>query len=110
MGYMVAPWRRTRRAGRSAREPPRNPRGLGASFRYHFLGLGRVVPYVELFGAAGTTDLKVLEINSDFTFLVHGGAGLSVFVTDRVALYAPYEHQSGHWARLVEKVSRVPAA
>ena len=36
--------------------------GLGATFRYHFLSLGRFVPYVELAAAAGGTDLKVREI------------------------------------------------
>jgi opacity protein-like surface antigen len=67
--------------------------GLGAVVRYHFLSLGRVVPYVELMGAAGGTDLKTREIDSTFTFLLHAGAGLEVFVTDRVALYGGYRLQ-----------------
>jgi opacity protein-like surface antigen len=67
--------------------------GLGAVFRYHFLSLGRVVPYVEIMGAAGATDLEIREIRSDFTFLLHAGAGVSVFVTDRAALYAGYRFQ-----------------
>ena len=67
--------------------------GLGLSLRYHFLGLGRFVPYVEAFGSAGGTDLEIREINSTFTFLVHGGVGASVFVTDHVALFAGYRLQ-----------------
>lgn len=67
--------------------------GLGATFRYHFLSLGRLVPYVELAGAAGGTDLKVTEIRSDFAFMLWGGAGLSYFVTDRAAVYGGYRYQ-----------------
>ncbi len=62
--------------------------GLGLAVRYHFLSLGRFVPYAELFGAAGGTDLKVTEIRSTFTFLVFGGLGAEVMLTDRSALYA----------------------
>jgi hypothetical protein len=70
--------------------------GLGAMARYHFLALGRVVPYLELFGSAGGSDLEANEIASDFAFLVFGGAGTSVFVMDRLAVYAGYrfEHVS----------------
>jgi Lipid A 3-O-deacylase (PagL) len=64
--------------------------GLGAVFRYHFLALGRIVPYVELAGAAGGTDLRVPEIDSHFAFLVWGGVGASVFLTDATAVYAGY--------------------
>jgi len=67
--------------------------GLGATVRYHFLALGRVVPYLEVAGFAGGTDLKVAEIRSDFTFLLFGGAGVSVFVTDRTAVYGGYRYQ-----------------
>lgn len=67
--------------------------GLGASFRYHFLSLGRVVPYVEVFGAAGGTDLQIREIDSTFTFLLFGGVGASIFVTDHAAIYAGYRLQ-----------------
>ena len=67
--------------------------GLAAVGRYHFLSLGRVVPYAELFGAAGGTNLRVPEIDSDFTFLLQGGVGLSVFVTDRLAIYGGYRFQ-----------------
>ncbi len=64
--------------------------GLGATARYHFLSLGRFVPYAEAAAFAGGTDLKIREIDSDFTFLLWFGAGASVFVTDRTAIYAGY--------------------
>jgi opacity protein-like surface antigen len=64
--------------------------GLGVTGRYHFLSLGRFVPYVEAAAFAGGTDLKVPEIDSSFTFVLWAGAGASVFVTDRTAIYAGY--------------------
>jgi Lipid A 3-O-deacylase (PagL) len=67
--------------------------GLGLTFRYHFLGLGRLVPYAELAGFAGGTNLKIAEIRSDFTFLLWGGLGLEYFVADRTALYAGYRYE-----------------
>jgi len=67
--------------------------GLAAVLRYHFLGLGRVVPYIEVFGAAGGTDLRSAEVDSDFTFLVQGGVGLSIFLTDSTAIYGGYRLQ-----------------
>lgn len=67
--------------------------GLGLTFRYHFLGAGRLVPFVDLAAFAGGTDLEIKEIRSDFTFLLWGGAGLSYFVTDRAALYGGYRFQ-----------------
>jgi len=73
--------------------------GLAAVGRYHFLGLGRVVPFIEVAGAAGGTDLKIPEIDSSFTFLLFGGVGASVFITDRAAVYAGYRYQhvsNGH--------------
>src|SRR6266403_50475 len=45
---------------------------------------------IELFAAAGGTNLKVMEINSSFAFWLAGGLGASYFVTDNVALYAGY--------------------
>jgi hypothetical protein len=40
--------------------------------------------------------LKVLEIDSTFSFLLWAGLGVSVFVTDSTAVYAGYrfEHNS----------------
>lgn len=67
--------------------------GLGLTGRYHFLSLGRFVPYVEAAAFAGGTDLKILEIASDFAFLLWAGAGVSYFVTDRTALYGGYRYQ-----------------
>lgn len=67
--------------------------GLAAVARYHFLGLGRVVLYAELAAAAGGTDLRVREIASDFSVLLWGGPGASVFVTDSTALYAGYRYE-----------------
>jgi len=67
--------------------------GLAAVLRYHLLALGRVVPYAELGGGAGGTDLNLPEIRSSFAFLIFGGAGASVFITDRAAAYAGYRWQ-----------------
>jgi lipid A 3-O-deacylase len=67
--------------------------GLGLTGRYHFLSLGRFVPYVEAAAFAGGTDLRIREIASDFTFLVWAGAGMAFFVTDRTALYGGYRFQ-----------------
>jgi lipid A 3-O-deacylase PagL len=70
--------------------------GLTLVFRYHLLSLGRLVPYAEVAGGAGATDLTVKEIASDFSFVVWAGVGASLFVTDNSAIYAGYrlEHNS----------------
>jgi hypothetical protein len=67
--------------------------GLGVTVRYHFLSLGRFVPYVEAAATAGGTNLKVFEIDSDFTFVVWGGLGAAYFVTDRTAVYGGYRYE-----------------
>jgi opacity protein-like surface antigen len=67
--------------------------GLAAVVRYHFLALGRFVPYVEIAGSAGGTDLEIPEIKSAFAFLLFGGLGASVFVSDKTALYLGYRFQ-----------------
>jgi lipid A 3-O-deacylase len=67
--------------------------GLMAVFRYHFLSLGRFVPYVEVAGGPGETDLKVREIDSNISFVLWGGLGASVFLTDATALYAGYRYE-----------------
>lgn len=64
--------------------------GLSALARYHFLSLGRFVPYAELAAGAGGTNLETREIRSDFAFLLFGGVGASYFITDQTALYAGY--------------------
>jgi len=70
--------------------------GVLLVLRYHFVSLGRFVPYVELAAGPGATDLNVREITSNFSFLVWGGVGASVFLTDTTAVYAGwrYEHNS----------------
>jgi len=67
--------------------------GLSAVVRYHFLALGRFVPYVEIAGSAGGTDLEIPEINSAFAFLVFGGVGASFFLSEKTALYLGYRIQ-----------------
>jgi hypothetical protein len=67
--------------------------GLMLVARYHFLALGRFVPYVEVAGGPGGTDLNVSEIRSDFSFVVWGGAGASLFLTDRTAVYVGYRYE-----------------
>lgn len=64
--------------------------GLSAVGRYHFLSLGRFVPYAELGAGAGGTNLRSIEIDSSFAFLLFGGVGAQVFVTDATALYGGY--------------------
>ncbi len=73
--------------------------GVKLALRYHLIGLGRLVPYIEGTAGAGGTDLEVPEINSAFTFVLEAGAGLSYFVTDTMALNAGYRFQhisNGH--------------
>jgi lipid A 3-O-deacylase len=73
--------------------------GLKLTGRYHFIGLGRFVPYLEATAGAGGTSLRVPEIDSTFTFVLEAGAGLSYFVTDSLALNAGYRFQhisNGH--------------
>jgi len=73
--------------------------GLKITARYHLLSLGRFVPYLEGTAGAGGTSLRVPEINSTFTFVLEAGAGLSFFVTDRLAVNAGYRFQhisNGH--------------
>ncbi|MBM4441975.1 MAG: acyloxyacyl hydrolase [Candidatus Rokubacteria bacterium] len=64
--------------------------GLMAQARWHFLSLGRLVPYFEGGAAAGGTNLRAIEIDSTFAFLLNFGAGASFFITDRTAVYAGY--------------------
>jgi len=73
--------------------------GLKIALRYHFIGLGRLVPYIEGTAGAAGTSLKVPEIRSSFTFVLEGGAGIAYFVTDTVAVNVGYRFQhisNGH--------------
>ena len=73
--------------------------GLKLAMRYHLIGFGRLVPYLEVNGGAGGTNLRVKEIDSMFTFVLEAGAGLSYFITDTVALNLGYRFQhisNGH--------------
>jgi hypothetical protein len=77
--------------------------GLSAQGRWHFLSLGRFVPYIELGAGAGGTDLRAIEIDSSFAFLLSAGLGASFFITDQAAIYAGYRliHVSnGHTSSL----------
>ena len=67
--------------------------GLKVTGRYHLIGFGRFVPYLEGTAGAGGTSLRVPEIDSTFTFVLAAGAGLSYFVTDTVAVNAGYRFQ-----------------
>lgn len=73
--------------------------GIKLAMRYHLIGFGRLVPYVEATAGAGGTSLRVSEINSTLTFVLEAGAGLSYFVTDSIALNLGYRFQhisNGH--------------
>lgn len=67
--------------------------GLATVGRYHFLSLGRLVPYVELAAAAGGTDLRIREIDSSFSLLLWGGVGGSLFLTDSTSVSAGYRYE-----------------
>ena len=67
--------------------------GLKAALRYHFIGVGPLVPYLEVTAGAGGTNLNVPEIRSHFTFVVEGGAGVSYLITPAVALNLGYRFQ-----------------
>jgi hypothetical protein len=54
--------------------------GLKLAARYHVLRWKRWVPYVEATAGVGGTSLNVREIDSDFTFILEGGAGIAYVV------------------------------
>jgi len=77
--------------------------GVSAQGRWHFISLGRFVPYVEVGAGVGGTDLRAIEIDSTFAFLLSAGLGASFFVTDQMAIYGGYRmvHVSnGHTSTL----------
>jgi opacity protein-like surface antigen len=67
--------------------------GLKAVMRYHLIGFGPLVPYLDLAAGAGATNLSVSEIDSRLNFVLEAGAGLSYFVTDTIAVNAGYRFQ-----------------
>jgi opacity protein-like surface antigen len=67
--------------------------GLKLALRYHLIGFGRLVPYIEVTAGAAGTSLHVLEANRSFTFVLEAGAGLSYFVTEGMAVNAGYRFQ-----------------
>lgn len=67
--------------------------GMKATLRYHFLSASPIFPYAEVTAGVGGTNLRVLEIRSTFMFVLEGGAGVSYFVADGVALNLGYRFQ-----------------
>jgi len=67
--------------------------GVKLAMRYHLIGFGRLVPYLEGTAGVGGTSLRVREINSTFASVLEAGAGVSYFVTDTVALNTGYRFQ-----------------
>jgi lipid A 3-O-deacylase PagL len=74
---------------------PRGPtaEGLKVALRYHFIGVGPLVPYLEATAGVGGTNLNVPEIRSDYAFVLDGGAGVSYFVAPGVAINLGYRLQ-----------------
>jgi lipid A 3-O-deacylase len=67
--------------------------GLKAALRLHALGFGRFVPYLNLTAGAGATGLDLPESRSTFTFILEGGAGLSIFLRRDLAINVGYRMQ-----------------
>ncbi len=67
--------------------------GLKAAVRYHLLGVGPLVPYLDVTAGAGGTNLNVPETRSHFTFVLEGGAGVSYHVAPAVAVNIGYRFQ-----------------
>jgi opacity protein-like surface antigen len=67
--------------------------GLKLALRYHVLGFGPLVPYIEATAGPAGTNLKVKEIRSTFAFVAEAGAGVSYFVTPEMAISAGYRFQ-----------------
>jgi len=67
--------------------------GLKVALRYHFLGLGPLVPYLEATAGGAVTNLDVPEIRSTFTFVLEGGGGVSYFVAPSLSMNLGYRFQ-----------------
>jgi len=72
---------------------PANAGGMKAAFRLHAIGFGRIVPYLELTAGVGATGLRVPESLSTFTFILEGGAGVSVFLKPDLSMNIGYRIQ-----------------
>src|SRR5262245_60327172 len=59
--------------------------GFKLAARHHVLRWKRWVPYVEATAGMGGTSLNVREIDSNFTFVLEGGAGIA-YVVERQAV------------------------
>jgi Lipid A 3-O-deacylase (PagL) len=59
--------------------------GLKLAARYYLLRWGHWVPYAEVTAGVGGTSLNVKEIDSNFTFVLEGGAGVA-YMVDRQAV------------------------
>lgn len=67
--------------------------GLKAVARYNFLGLGRLVPYVEALAGVGYKNFRPWDNPTSFTFALEVGAGLSYMITPTVAITGGYRFQ-----------------
>ena len=67
--------------------------GLKIALRYHFVGLGPLVPYLEGTAGVAGTNLNVQEMRSHFAFVLDAGAGVSYFVAPGVAVNLGYRLQ-----------------
>jgi len=72
---------------------PSSAEGLKLALRYHFIGVGPVVPYLEATAGVGATNLNVQETRSDFTFVLDAGAGVTYFVLPGVGVNLGYRFQ-----------------
>ena len=67
--------------------------GLKGAVRYDLVNLGPWVPYIELLAGAGYKNFRPFESETNFTFVIEAGAGLTYLITPRVAITAGYRLQ-----------------
>jgi opacity protein-like surface antigen len=78
--------------------------GLKAALRFHFIGVGPLVPYLEGTAGVGATNLNLPEMRSDYTFVLEAGVGVSYFVASGLAVNLGYRFQ--HLSNLVGHPNR----